>query len=191
MLTLGELVERDRDGAGRTAGDHDRLVLADEALLRLHRLVRLGRGIGDAELQLFAEHALAGLGRYLLDQIMAAVDVLDRELVTLELVLALHGVGAGARHRDADEGGGTRDPRGVGTDRRLVLGKRRHPGQNRAADETRGGLKQATARDAAADEIVSHDCFLRTFVLVCRREHDLSGAADLAGLLRRARHVRV
>ena len=69
----------------------------------LHRLVRLGGGVGDADLHFLAEHALAGLGRDLLDQLVAAVDVLDRELPALELVLALHGVGAGARHRDADE----------------------------------------------------------------------------------------
>ena len=107
LLALCQLVQCDRDRARRAAGDHHRLVFADEALLRLHRLVRLGGGIRDAVLQFLAEHALGGLGRYLLDQLMAAVDVLDRELIALEFVFALHRVGAGARHADADEHRGT------------------------------------------------------------------------------------
>ena len=40
----------------------------------------LAAEVGDAELHFLAEHALGGLGRDLLDQLMAAVDVLDREL---------------------------------------------------------------------------------------------------------------
>ena len=40
-------------------------------------------------------------GENLLHQLVAGVDVLDRELPALELVLALHRIGAGARHRDA------------------------------------------------------------------------------------------
>ena len=103
LFALRQLVERDRDRARSAAGDHHRLVLGNEALLRLHGLVRLGGGIGDAELQLLAKHALLRLRRDLLDQFVALVDVLDRELIALELVFTLHGIGAGARHRHADE----------------------------------------------------------------------------------------
>src|SRR3954462_5111914 len=60
LFALRQLVERDRARPRGAAGDHARLVLADEALLRLHRLVRLGRGVGHAELYLLAEHALGG-----------------------------------------------------------------------------------------------------------------------------------
>src|SRR3954462_13152486 len=49
LFALRQLVERDRDRARRTARDHYRLVLGDEALLRLHRFVRLGGGVGNAE----------------------------------------------------------------------------------------------------------------------------------------------
>ena len=65
----------------------------------------LAAGVGDDELHLLAEHAFGDFGRDLLDQIVAAVDVLDGELHALEFVLALHRVGAGARHRGADGDG--------------------------------------------------------------------------------------
>jgi hypothetical protein len=124
LLALGELVERDRDrGRGRTGHQRD-LVVVDEGLLLLHRLVRLGAAVGNDELHLFAEHALGDLGRDLLDQLMALVDVLDRKLHALELVLALHGIGAGARHRGADGHGGAGAAVRVGPDRWLISGKR-------------------------------------------------------------------
>ena len=106
LFALRQLVQRDRDRTRGAAGDHHRLVLADEALLRLHRFVRLGRGVRDAVLQFLAENTLGGLGRDLLDQLMAAVDVLDREFVALEFVFALHRIGAGARHGNTDENRG-------------------------------------------------------------------------------------
>ncbi len=65
-------------------------------------LFGLARRVGDDQLHLLAEHALGDLGRDLLDQRMAAVDVLDGELHALELVFALHRIGAGARHGRAD-----------------------------------------------------------------------------------------
>ena len=71
-------------------------------LLRLHGLVRLGGGVGDEQIHLLAEHAFGDLGRDFLQQRIALVDVLDRELLALELVFALHGISAGTRHGSAD-----------------------------------------------------------------------------------------
>ena len=49
----------------------------------LHGLVRLGGRVGDDQIDLLAEHALVDLGRDLLDQRVAGVDVLDRKLYPL------------------------------------------------------------------------------------------------------------
>ena len=125
LFALRQLVQARPRPRSRSAGDQHRLVLGDEALLRLHRFVRLGGGVGDAVLHFLAEHALGGLGRDLLDQLMAAVDVLDRELVALELVFALHRIGAGARHGNADEHRGAGRTGRIGADRRLVFGEGR------------------------------------------------------------------
>ena len=46
LLALGELVERHRDRRRGRAGHQDDLVLVDEGLLLLHRLVRLGGRVG-------------------------------------------------------------------------------------------------------------------------------------------------
>jgi len=50
--------------------------------------------------------------------------VLDRELVALELVLALHRISAGAGNRDADEDAVTLRAGRPRADRRLVGGER-------------------------------------------------------------------
>ena len=102
LLALGELVERHRHRRRGRAGHGDDLVLVDEALLFLHRVVRLGAAIRDHQIDLLAEHALGDLGRDLLDQRMAGVDMLDGQLHALEFVFALHRIGAGARHGGAD-----------------------------------------------------------------------------------------
>ncbi len=70
VFALGELVERHRDRRRRRTGHQYDLVLGDEALLRLDGFVRLGGRVGNDELHLLAEHALLGLGRDLLDQVM-------------------------------------------------------------------------------------------------------------------------
>ena len=102
LLALCELVERDSDRARGRAGHQYDLVLVDKGLLLLHRLVRLGGTVGNEQVDLLAEQALADLGRDLLKEWIAVVDVLDRELPALELVFALHRIAARARHRGAD-----------------------------------------------------------------------------------------
>ena len=168
LFALRQLVERDRDRARRAAGDHHRLVLADETLLRLHRFVRLGGGVGDAELHFLAEHALGGLGRNLLEQFVAFIDVLDGKLVALEFVLALHRVSAGARHRGADEHRIARRAGRIGADRRMVFGERRHgkaTRQHRSADKTGAALQQRTARHAPCPFLVQKSCFSSLTIL--------------------------
>ena len=65
-------------------------------------LFGLAAEVGDDQLHLLAEHALGHLGRDLLDEIIALIEVFDGKLHALEFILALHGVGACARHRGAD-----------------------------------------------------------------------------------------
>jgi hypothetical protein len=124
LLALGEFVERDRDRrGGRTEHQRD-LVVVDEGLLALHRLVRLGAAVGDDELDLLAKEALGDLGGDLLDQRMAGVDVLDGKLHALELVLSRFSVGAGAWHRGADGHRGAGAAVRKRADRRLISGER-------------------------------------------------------------------
>jgi len=120
------------------------VVLGDEALLRLHRVVRLGGGVRHLQLQLLAEHALLGPGRDALDERVAGVEVLDGELPALQLVLALLGVGAGARHRHADAHHLALHAGRPGAERRVVGGER-HPhvgGQRQGAGDTEAGAQQ-------------------------------------------------
>ena len=161
LFALRELVERHRDRARRRARQQDRLVLGDEALLRLHRVVRLRGGVGDAVLHLLAEHALLGLRRDRLDQRMAVVDVLDRELVALELVLALHRIGAGARHRDADEDAVALRAGRPGADRRLV--RRERPrgepcGQREPAGDAQARFQECATVDTVTAVILVFHC---------------------------------
>ena len=101
LFALRELVHRHRDRARSRADHYDHFVLGNEARLLLNRRIRLGLGVCHDILHFLAEHALLGLGRYLLDQLITFVDVLDGELHALELVFARFGVSAGARHGDA------------------------------------------------------------------------------------------
>ena len=138
LLPLRQLVHRHGHRRGHRAADHHGLVLADEARLRLHRGVRLGFGVGDAELHLLAEDALGGVRRDLADQFVAGVDVLDRQFVALQFVLARHRVGAGARQADPDEHGGAGDAGGPAAERRLDRPAQRHgPARSRPADRFR------------------------------------------------------
>jgi len=77
------MIGRDRDRRGGRSGHQDDLVIVDEGLLYLHRIVRFGAGVGEDEVHCLAEHALADLGRDLLDQLVALVEVLNRELPAL------------------------------------------------------------------------------------------------------------
>ena len=152
LLALRELVERDRDRARGRAGHQHDLVLVDEGLHLLHRLVRLGGTVGDEQVDLLAEQALGDLGRDLLEQRIAVVDVLDRELPALELVFALHRIGAGARH-----GGGDIDRVAFragrpGADRRLVADADREGGHGQ-----RGRQHAPPARPAPACSKVRRD----------------------------------
>src|SRR5262245_13947558 len=116
LLPLCQLIESDGNRARGGARNQNGLVFRNEAGLFLNGGVGLGLGVGDTILDLLAQHPLAGLWRNLLDQVVSTVDVLDGELVAFEFVLALHGVGACARHRDADEERGSRRSGRVGSD---------------------------------------------------------------------------
>src|SRR5271163_401656 len=72
-----------------------------------------------------------------MDDLVTLIDVLDRELITLQLVLTLHVIGPGARNADADEDGITLHPSRPSADRRLVLSKNRtwQTGQRGAAGQ--------------------------------------------------------
>ena len=88
LLAVGDLVVGDRLGARDAAGDHDRLVVADELRQVLHGGVRLGFAVGDAEFDLLAEDALLDIGRDFLHQRVAFVQMLDGQLIALDEVLS-------------------------------------------------------------------------------------------------------
>jgi len=79
---------------------------------------------------------------------MAFVDVLDRELVALEFVLALDRIGPGARHGDADEYRVARRARRPGADRRTIRGKGRS--RKRCGQGEPTGYAQAGTHEVAA-----------------------------------------
>src|SRR5262249_2004971 len=161
FLPLREFVERDRDRARRRAGHQQDLVLVDEGLDLLHGLVRLCGAVGGEQVDLLAKQALANLGRDLLEQRIAVVDVLDSELPTLELVLALHRVGAGARHGGADTDGVAFRTGRPGPDWRLVADADREGGhgqrgrQHGAAGKAGAGPQQRATGHAAKLVILS------------------------------------
>src|SRR5262249_2336306 len=113
---------------GRAGHQHD-LVLVDEGLYVLHRLVRLGGAVSGEQVDRLAEQTLADLGRDLFEQRIAVVDVLDRELPALELIFTLHGVGAGARHGGTDTDRVAFRARRPGSERRFVADADREGGQ--------------------------------------------------------------
>ena len=128
----------------------------------------LAAEFGDDELHLLAEHAFCHLRRDLPDEVIALVEVLDCELHPLELVLALDGVSARARHRGADRDRVALRPGRPGAERRLIVrigpadlaNERRHQGCARDASPE---LQQATARKTAgrfASEIEFRHFFL-------------------------------
>ena len=106
--------------------------------------VGLGLRVAGDELHLLAEDAVAleGLGRHGVEQaaVALAVEVLDGELVGLEFVLALLGIGAGLRHVEAERDGRARSRLRVVADRLVVS-----PG---AADE----MQRADAAEAECAE---------------------------------------
>src|SRR4026209_2302729 len=97
---------------------------------------------------------------------MAAVDVLDRELPALQLVLPLLRVGPGARHRDADGGRAALDAGRVGADRRVILGGRPsgQSGQGQAP-----GQEQAVADELPARVTPGRRCLIAHGVLLDRK----------------------
>src|SRR6185503_13694773 len=112
---------------------------------------------------------------------MTRVDVLHRELVTLELVLPLQCVGAGARDTDADEHRVAAGAGRVGADRLLLRRKRpsRKSGRQRQA---------AGDRQAGADEIAATPQGLPPVVIL----HDvLLLRVDFSWIYRSAIHRRV
>src|SRR5215475_2505213 len=77
---------------------------------------------------------------------MATVDVLDRELVALELVLALQCIGSGARHGDADEHRRAGRAGRIGADRGTILGEglgHQASGKHCPAGDSCRGLQQS------------------------------------------------
>ena len=65
-------------------------------------LFGLAAEVGDDKIDLLAQYALGHLGRDLLDQVIALIEVFDRKLHALELILALDGVGARTGNGGAD-----------------------------------------------------------------------------------------
>src|SRR5262249_23558046 len=142
FFALGELVKRDSYRTRSRPGHQHDLVLVDKGLFLLHRLVRLGGAVSDDKIDLLAQQALAYFGRNFFQQRVAVVDVLDRKLPTLELVFALHGVGAGARHSRPDINGVALRAFRPGADRRVVAGCKRLRRQD--------GRQQSAAGNAGA-----------------------------------------
>src|SRR6185436_78037 len=127
---------------------------------RLHRIVRLRGGVSDDDLELFAEHALLRLRRYLADEWMAAIDVLHGELPPLQLVLSLLRVGAGARHGDADGDRAALRAGRVRADRRAILGGRapRQAGQRQPPGQEQAVADELPARVApGCRTVIAHD----------------------------------
>jgi len=115
-----KLVQCHRDGRRRRPGHQDDLLLVDEGLLGLHAGSACGR-VRVEQFHLLAEHALVDLRRELLHQLVIRVHVLDGELPALQLVGALHGIGAGERHRCGHVDRVALRAGRPGADRRLVL----------------------------------------------------------------------
>src|SRR5262249_34049515 len=97
------------------------------------------------------------LGRDALDERVAGVNVLDGELPALQLVLALLGVGAGARHRDTDGDELALDAGRPGAERRMVGGKR-------ARGEPAGEREAPGDAQPGADEVAAAVARIRTTV---------------------------
>ena len=76
---------------------------------------------------------------------MAGIDVLDSQLPALELILALHRIGAGARHGDTDEHRIAGRACRIGSDRREIPHRARGLNERRrqqcAAGKPGTGLK--------------------------------------------------
>ena len=114
---LAQALNRDRDPRRGSAGDHDGAVLLDHALGAGPGRVRLGLGVAGHEDDLLAVDAvtLQRLRRKSVQHaaVTFAVDVLDRELVSPQLVGALVGVGSGLRNVEAEGHRGARGLVGV------------------------------------------------------------------------------
>ena len=161
LLALGELVERDRDRRRGRAGHQDDLVLVDEGLLLLNRLIWFGGAVGRHELDRLAEHALVHFRRDRLHQRMVFIDVVDGELHALELVVARSGVRAGERHRGPDGDRIARRASRPSADRRLVIGIRpadpaEKTGQRRAG-RARPKFQRAATRNCAGPLIPKYE----------------------------------
>jgi hypothetical protein len=83
VLALSQFLHRDGHRAADPAGQHDSVVVVDEAGRGLNGDIRLGFRIRDLEFDLLAEHAFALFkSRNLLGNAAAVVKVLDGQLKT-------------------------------------------------------------------------------------------------------------
>ena len=113
------------------------------------------------------------LRRDLPDQRVPRVDVLDRELIALQLVFALHRVSAGARHRDADEDGVAGCAARVRADGRLVGGE---DSSGESSRQRQGGAEaESLAKEASPGMMRERVRMIHCCLLVCRRVlHNIS-----------------
>src|SRR5690606_32008179 len=104
---LAERLLRNRLARRDGTGDHDGAIAFDHAARAIAGSVGVGLGVARYILDLLAEHAIA-LQRQRLQRVQdaaiaLAVDVLDRKLISLELIQALLRVGTGLRDVEAED----------------------------------------------------------------------------------------
>ena len=129
VLALSQFLHRDRYGAADAAGQHDGLVVANEAGRGLNGRIRFGFRVGDLEFDLLAEHALALFqGRNLLGHATAVVEVIDRQFEAELHVLSRGRIGSGERHHAADENAAAASPGRKRAERRMFFGEGRQRG---------------------------------------------------------------
>jgi hypothetical protein len=103
-LFLSEILVGDSGRRRRAAGEHDHAVALDHAQRHLAGGIGVRLVVAEDILDLLAENAIA-LQRQRLQRLQhaaALVDVLDRELIGAQLVLALVGIGSGLRQDKAE-----------------------------------------------------------------------------------------
>lgn len=103
---MAERLLRHRLAGGYTAGHHDRAIAFDHPPRTIAGGVGIGLGVAGNILHLFAQDTVT-LKRYRLHRveqsaIAFAVDVLDRQFITLELLQTLFCIGARLRHVKAE-----------------------------------------------------------------------------------------
>ena len=155
---MSELVKRHGHCRRRRTRHQQNLVLVDEGLNFLHRLIGLGGAVSSKQVDLLAEQTLVDLGRYLLEERIAVVDVLDCKLPTFEFIFSLNRVSAGTRNGRGDIDGVTLRACRPSANRRMIADRERwchqHWWQQRTTGKAGAGLQQFSPRHC-----VELECF--------------------------------